>query len=207
MFTSRAEYRLSLREDNADARLTPTGRELGVVDDERWSAFERKRAVVARESARLRSVVVQPARLTPPDRRILTADLARPTTALELLRRPDLGHAAVTKLSMVGRMQGDDHAPEFALQVATTLETEARYAGYIERQQREIARQAKQESLRMPDDLDYAGVRGLSHENRQRLAAARPATLGQASRLEGMTSSAVSLLLIHLKKRYLKKTA
>jgi tRNA uridine 5-carboxymethylaminomethyl modification enzyme len=208
MFTSRAEYRLSLREDNADARLTPTGRDLGLVDDERWAEFERKQAALVREGERLSSILVHPARLTAVDRCILTMNLARPTTARELLRRPDLDYTAVTNLSMVGGMHGDDGAPpEFALQVATTLETEARYAGYIERQQREIARQAKQESLRMPDDLDYAGVRGLSHENRQRLAAARPATLGQASRLEGMTPSAVSLLLIHLKKRYLKQTA
>jgi tRNA uridine 5-carboxymethylaminomethyl modification enzyme len=216
MFTSRAEYRLSLREDNADERLTPLGRVLGLVDDERWSAFECKQAAVAREGERLSSVVVHGARLTAADRRILTTELARPTTALDLLCRPDLDHAAVTSLSMVGAMEvgetdgidvDDGAPPEFILQVATALETKARYAGYIERQQREIAKHAKQECLRLPEDLDYSGVRGLSNENRQRLDAARPATLGQAARLEGMTPSAVSLLLIHLKKRYLKKTA
>jgi tRNA uridine 5-carboxymethylaminomethyl modification enzyme len=207
MFTSRAEYRLTLREDNADERLTPVGRELGLVDDVRWAWFERKQALVAKESARLGAIVVHPARLTDGDRQILGHGYSRESNALELLRRPELGYADVTALSAVGARPAGAETDEVHDQVATRLEVCARYAGYIERQQREIAKLAKQETLALPDDLDYTTVHGLSNEVRQRLTAARPVTLGQASRLEGMTPSAVSLILIHLKKRHLKKTA
>jgi tRNA uridine 5-carboxymethylaminomethyl modification enzyme len=207
MFTSRAEYRLTLREDNADERLTPVGRELGLVDDVRWAWFERKQALVASESTRLGAIVVHPARLTDGDWQILGDGYARESNALELLRRPELGYADVTALSAVGLPLAGTEPGELHEQVATRLEVCARYAGYIERQQREIAKLAKQESLALPDDLDYGRMHGLSNEARQRLTAARPATLGQASRLEGMTPSAVSLILIHLKKRHLKKTA
>ncbi len=208
MFTSRAEYRLTLREDNADERLTPAGRRLGLVDDLRWAHFERKQSAIAREDSRLAALTVHPGRLTDSDRSIPGLDLARASTALELLARPGLGYAGVSSLSMVGAMPVEDALPqEFAEQVASALEVRARYAGYIERQRRDIAKQAKQESLVLPGNLDYAEVHGLSNEARQRLAAARPVTLGQASRLEGMTPSAVSLVLIHLKKRALKQTA
>ena len=183
MFTSRAEYRLLLREDNADLRLTPVGRDLGLVDERRWSAFNAKRDAIAGEKKRLQSV-------------------------LPLLKRPEYAYADLIALPDIGASDVTASMPaEQRAQVELQLEVEARYAGYIDRQQREIAQHAKQEMLRLPDDIDYALVDGLSNEARQRLQLTRPATIGQASRLEGMTPSAVSLLLIHLKKRQLKKSA
>lgn len=201
MFTSRAEYRLTLREDNADARLTPTGRELGLVDDERFRTYEEKQSRVAAEEARLAGVLVRPERLDDADRAVFEKPLSREATALELLKRPELDHAKVTALSVVGPMETSADGAELDEQVRGQLDVAAKYSGYIERQEREIARHAKQEALRLPTDLDYADVHGLSNEARQRLASSRPATIGQASRLEGMTPSAISLLLIHLRKR------
>jgi tRNA uridine 5-carboxymethylaminomethyl modification enzyme len=183
-----AEYRLMLREDNADLRLTPKGRELGLVDDERWAAFETKGDAVAAEQARFAAT---------------TADGAR---AAALLKRPELGYAAVVE--KIGRSEALDVLDEEQReQVEQQVEVQAKYAGYIDRQEREIAKHAKQESLRLPEDIDYATVDGLSNEARQKLITARPTTLGQASRLEGMTPSAVSLILVHLKKRQLQKSA
>ncbi len=176
MFTSRAEYRLLLREDNADLRLTPTGRELGLVNDARWSVFNAKCESLAGERARLKSVLPL---LKRPEYRYV-----------DLVAQPGFGASELTAAM-------EDEQRE---QVELQLEVEARYAGYIDRQQREIAQHAKQEALRLPESMDYAEVRGLSTEARQRLEATRPVTLGQASRLEGMTPSAVSLLLVHLKK-------
>jgi tRNA uridine 5-carboxymethylaminomethyl modification enzyme len=202
MFTSRAEYRLLLREDNADARLTPIGRQLGLVDDRRFRAFERKRDLVASEQTRLGRIVVRAAQATEADLRLLGADYSRDSKAIELLRRPELKVRDLVALSAVDA--GDWRAglcDEEVEQVELQLEVQAKYHGYIERQQREIARHAKQESLALPRNIDYASVAGLSNEARQKLAAARPVTLGQASRLEGVTPSAVSLMLIHLKKR------
>lgn len=208
MFTSRAEYRLTLREDNADLRLTPKGRELGLVDEERWAIFNAKRDAVEKEQARLASIVIRPGALTENDRRLIGKELTRESTAAELLCRPEMDYAAVSGISTVGMFDASELASvEQRAQVELQLEVQAKYAGYIERQEREIAQQAKQESLRLPDDIDYEVVNGLSNEARQRLVAARPMTLGQASRLEGMTPSAVSLLLIHLKKRQMKKIA
>lgn len=192
MFTSRAEYRLTLREDNADLRLTPKGRELGLVDDERWNIFNAKRDAVAAEQKRLDSITVK----------------STGTKAAALLKRPEITYQDVIALPEVG--SGDMSAlidDEQREQVELQLEVQAKYAGYIARQEREIAKQAKQESLRLPEDIDYEVVAGLSNEALQKLMASRPVTLGQASRLEGMTPSAVSLLLIHLKKRQLKKSA
>lgn len=192
MFTSRAEYRLTLREDNADLRLTPKGRELGLVDDERWNIFNAKRDAVAAEQKRLDSITVK----------------STGTKAAALLKRPEITYQDVIALPEVG--SGDMSAlidDEQREQVELQLEVQAKYAGYIARQEREIAKQAKQESLRLPEDIDYEVVDGLSNEALQKLMASRPVTLGQASRLEGMTPSAVSLLLIHLKKRQLKKSA
>ncbi len=206
MFTSRAEYRLLLREDNADLRLTPAGRDLGLVDDDRWMLFDRKREAVAREQERLAAITVRPAQLSDADTELLQQHLQRDTTAIELLRRPELGYREVSGLSMVGA-GATTVSDEQREQVELQLEVQAKYAGYIQRQQREIARHAKQEALRLPENIDYLSITGLSNEARQRLESSRPATLGQASRLEGMTPSAVSLLLIHLKKRQLKKTA
>jgi len=192
MFTSRAEYRLMLREDNADLRLTPMGRELGLVNDERWSTFSAKREAVEKEQARLDSITVKSAG----------------AKAAALLKRPEYKYRDVVALAEVGASADDSlQSVEQYEQVALQLEVRAKYAGYIDRQEKEIAKHAKQEALRLPEDIDYEAVRGLSNEARQKLVAARPATLGQASRLEGMTPSAVSLLLIHLKKRQLKKSA
>ncbi len=188
MFTSRAEYRLLLREDNADQRLTEKGRELGLVDDGRWAIFNTKYEAVSAEQRRLAGLA------------------ANGTKAGALLKRPEFGYAEVVDL--VGRSTSlDAMQDEQREQVELQLEVQAKYAGYIDRQEREIAKQAKQESLCLPEDIDYAGVDGLSNEARQKLAAARPTTLGQASRLEGMTPSAVSLILVHLKKRQMRKSA
>ena len=188
MFTSRAEYRLLLREDNADLRLTPKGRELGLVDDERWAAFNAKCEAVAAEQQRLADVA------------------AEGVKAITLLKRPEYGYAEVAEL--VGRGDAIQAlSDEQREQAEQQVEVQAKYAGYIDRQEREIAKHAKQESLRLPADIDYESVDGLSHEARQKLIAARPETLGQASRLEGMTPSAVSLILVHLKKRQLQKSA
>jgi tRNA uridine 5-carboxymethylaminomethyl modification enzyme len=208
MFTSRAEYRLTLREDNADLRLTPVGRDLGLVDDERWRQFESKRDRVEEESGRLDGILVRPTMLTSDDREIIGADFKREVRAGELLRRPGFDYQRVTSLSGVG--DGGWRAgllPEFIEQVELQLEVQARYDGYIERQQREIEKHARQEHVQLPADLDYAAVTGLSTEARQRLESARPETLGHASRLEGVTPSTVSLLLIHLKKRQLQKVS
>ena len=192
MFTSRAEYRLTLREDNADLRLTPTGRELGLVDDERWQTYNAKWDAVAKEQRRLDGIFVK----------------EESTTAAALLKRPELRYRDVVAFAAVGATDAAAlHADEQNEQVELQLEVRAKYSGYIERQQREIEKHAKQESLRLPEDINYEAVDGLSNEARQKLIAARPITLGQASRLEGMTPSAVSLLLVHLKKRQLKKSA
>jgi tRNA uridine 5-carboxymethylaminomethyl modification enzyme len=207
MFTSRAEYRLLLREDNADLRLTPVGRDLGVVDDHRWQLFNTKRDAVSREQDRLQGIFVRPESLDDNDRKILGA-MQRECRATELLRRPELGYADLTTLSAVGSGSWQQHMSDEQLeQVVQQLEVQARYEGYIERQQREIDKHARQEALILPDDIDYANVTGLSTEARQRLLVARPVTLGHASRLEGVTPSTVSLLLIHLKKRHLKRSA
>jgi tRNA uridine 5-carboxymethylaminomethyl modification enzyme len=185
MFTSRAEYRLTLREDNADQRLTPIGRKLGLIGDTRWSAFNNKINAIEAEQQRLGAIRIKPDGVS----------------AAELLKRPEKRYADVVEMAQVGKMKTTLEA-EPREQVENQVEVQAKYAGYIGRQEREIAKQAKQESLRLPEDLDYDNVNGLSNEARQRLQIARPLTLGQASRLEGMTPSAVSLLLIHLKKRY-----
>ncbi len=207
MFTSRAEYRLLLREDNADLRLTPVGRDLGLVDDHRWQVFNEKRDALVQEQDRLQGIFVRPERFNDSDRRILGA-LQKECRAAELLRRPELGYADITALSSVGRGRWQEHmCDEQAGQVVRQLEAQARYEGYIERQQREIDKHARQETLVLPEDIDYGSVTGLSTEARQRLAGARPLTLGHASRLEGVTPSSVSLLLIHLKKRNLQRTA
>jgi tRNA uridine 5-carboxymethylaminomethyl modification enzyme len=202
MFTSRAEHRLLLREDNADARLTPRGRGLGLVDDERWALFEAKQQAIASELARLTARRFKPAQI-PADwaRRVLgTAAPARDVTALELLRRPEVGFQELTELDpeLAIRPLPDDR---LVAQVQRDLSVQASYAGYIERAQQEIERASTQEHTPLPEDLDYAALGGLSNEVRQQLAAVRPATLGQAARVPGVTPAAVSILLVHLRRR------
>jgi tRNA uridine 5-carboxymethylaminomethyl modification enzyme len=205
MFTSRAEYRLLLREDNADFRLTPKARELGLIDDERWRFFEAKREATEREVARLERSVVQPNDVTPDEAlAVFGGELTRPSHAFDLLRRPEVSHAALTSLAAVGApqwMTADDADERLVEQVRLQVEVRAKYSGYIERQQEEIERQRRHEETKLPPDLDYAEVRGLSTEVRQRLQQVRPATLGQAARVPGVTPAAISLLLVHLKKR------
>ena len=196
MFTSRAEHRLLLREDNADARLTPTGRRLGLVDDHRWRIFGAKQDAIAAERERLGGIVIQPADAA------LEPALRREQRALELLKRPDVDYAWLIGLKTVGqRVAGEDEYPELGEQINGQVEIEARYAGYVQRQHDEIARNRGTDELKLPEDLDYALIHGLSHEIRQKLSRQRPATVGQASRISGVTPVAVSLLLVHLKKR------
>jgi tRNA uridine 5-carboxymethylaminomethyl modification enzyme len=200
MFTSRAEYRLTLREDNADLRLTPRGRELGLVDDERWRFFEAKRAGVERELHRLQHAWVRPGTDAGAVAEARFGALSREQRGLELLRRPEVAYEAL--VGVVGQ-SGDDWREDERLadQVPLQVDVQAKYRGYIERQHEEIERQRRHEETRLPDDFDYAAVRGLSNEVRQRLLEHRPATLGQAARIPGITPAAVSLLLIHLKRR------
>ena len=203
MFTSRAEYRLLLREDNADLRLTPQGRALGLVDDERWSFFEFKRNAVDSEIARLERVVVHPHHLHAEQAQaLLGMQLIREAHAFDLLRRPEATYQTLTAIEHVGmpdwmRSNADERLRE---QVQRQVEVQARYSGYIDRQQTEIDRQRRQEELTVPADIEYAQVRGLSNEVRQRLASVRPDTVGQASRIPGVTPAAISLLLVHLKR-------
>ncbi|TFH87546.1 tRNA uridine-5-carboxymethylaminomethyl(34) synthesis enzyme MnmG [Billgrantia azerbaijanica] len=195
MFTSRAEYRLLLREDNADLRLTEAGRTLGLVDDARWSAFCDKREAIEREHARLKTTWVQPG--TPAAEAVAAKTgkpLAREYCLLDLLKRPELGYGDVAALG--GEPVGDPA-------VAEQVQIQAKYQGYIDRQQDEIDKLKRHEATPLPADLDFAQVEGLSHEIRQKLSEARPETLAQAARISGVTPAAVSILLIHLKKRRL----
>jgi tRNA uridine 5-carboxymethylaminomethyl modification enzyme len=204
MFTSRAEYRLSLREDNADLRLTDIGRKFGMVSDERWSLFNRKRDAVAKEVSRLQGTSVNPKSL-PPEvaTELIGQPIERDYTLADLLRRPDLSHAQVNAVGeIVGAPSVEEILPaNLQVQVIEQVEIQSKYAGYIVRQQAEIARQEHNENLDLPLDMDYAEVRGLSKEVQQKLNQHRPQTLGQASRISGITPAAASLLLVHMKKR------
>jgi tRNA uridine 5-carboxymethylaminomethyl modification enzyme len=204
MFTSRAEYRLSLREDNADLRLTEQGRRLGCVDDLRWDAFNRKRDAVARELERLKSTSVNAHLLGDGEaERLLGKDIEREYALADLLRRPEVTYRELLTLRTAeGARVGEpvDGAADPA--VAEQVEIQVKYAGYISRQQHEVARHESHETTRIPADLDYSAVRGLSIEVRQKLAAQRPETVGQAARTSGVTPAAISLLLVHLKRRH-----
>ncbi|MCE9639082.1 MAG: tRNA uridine-5-carboxymethylaminomethyl(34) synthesis enzyme MnmG, partial [Betaproteobacteria bacterium] len=196
MFTSRAEYRLSLREDNADMRLTEIGRGLGVVDDRRWQHFERKRETVTRELERLKSTWVNPNVIAQHEyERVLGQTIEREYTLLDLLRRPNVNYASLMTLPDAGPAVADT-------QVAEQVEIQCKYQGYITRQQDEITRQTAYETTRLPADLDYGGVHGLSIEVQQKLNQHRPETLGQAARMSGVTPAAISLLLVHLKRGF-----
>ncbi len=199
MFTSRAEYRLSLREDNADMRLTQIGHELGIVDDKRWQHFERKHAAVAQEVERLKSTWVNPKVVAAAQaERVLGQPLERDYTLQDLLRRPGVGYASLMTLPGAGPGVDD-------LQVAEQAEIQTKYHGYIERQRDEVARQEAYETTRLPSDIDYRLVRGLSIEVQQKLNQHRPETLGQAARISGITPAAISLLMVHLKRGLLAK--
>ena len=196
MFTSRAEYRLQLREDNADLRLTEHGRRLGLVDDARWNAFGIKRDAVARELERLKSTYVNPAVVAAHDAlRVLGQPIEREYPLVDLLRRPNVGYASLMSLPAAGPGVAD------AI-VAEQVEIATKYEGYIDRQRDEIARHRGQEEQPLPLDFDYRAVRGLSNEVQQKLNAHKPATLGQAGRISGVTPAAVALLLVHLKRGF-----
>jgi len=205
MFTSRAEHRLLLREDNADLRLTPVGRELGLVDDERWRLFEDKSRLTDREVGRLKDARVRP-ETVPAEwaARVLHTPLARDCCAFDLMKRPDVACEDVWQL--VGSPAWRDVDDRLPPQIRAQIEVHAKYAGYIERQHDEIERQRRNEETTLPADLDYAVVSGLSNEVRQKLAQARPTTLGQAGRIPGVTPAAISILLVHMKKRSLQRT-
>jgi tRNA uridine 5-carboxymethylaminomethyl modification enzyme len=197
MFTSRAEYRLQLREDNADMRLTETGRQLGLVGEERWRAFNEKREAVIREEQRLKSTWVNPAVLGNAEAiRVLGKTIEREYCLYDLLRRPDVDYAALMTLPGAGTV-----VPEA---VAQQVEISAKYQGYIERQHNEIKQQAAQEEHPLPATLDYREVRALSIEAQQRLNQHKPETIGQASRISGITPADISLLLVHLKRGFRK---
>jgi tRNA uridine 5-carboxymethylaminomethyl modification enzyme len=196
MFTSRAEYRLQLREDNADLRLTEIGRKLGLVDDIRWAAFEMKRESIVREQERLRGSWVNPRILQAEDAvRVLGKPIEREYSLYELLRRPDVDYAKLMTLPGAGEPVADE-------KVSEQVEIQAKYHGYIERQREEIGKNEQYESLRLPENMDYREVRGLSIEVQQKLNLNKPETIGQAARISGVTPAAVSLLLVHLKRGF-----
>jgi len=209
MFTSRAEFRLQLREDNADARLTETGRHLGLVDDARWDAFCRKRDAVSRETERLKSTWVHPGLLPAADaERLIGKALEHEHTLIDLLRRPGVGFDTVAAVAAIARPDAGVSRETLVAELGAPLagavieqvEIATKYAGYIDKQVDEVQRAAAYEHLALPDTLDYAQVTALSHEVRQKLSRHRPATLGQASRISGVTPAAISLLLVHLRK-------
>ncbi|WP_093298275.1 tRNA uridine-5-carboxymethylaminomethyl(34) synthesis enzyme MnmG [Pseudoxanthomonas sp. CF385] len=194
MFTSRAEYRLQLREDNADLRLTETGRALGLVDDARWQRFDAKREAIARETGRLRALWATPANAMGRDvADTLGVQVSRETNVLDLIKRPELDYAKLMAVPSIG--PGVDDA-----QVAEQVEIGVKYAGYLDRQRDEIERQQRNESTPIPAGFDFAGVRGLSAEVQQKLERVQPETIGQAQRIPGMTPAAISLLLVHLER-------
>ena len=203
MFTSRAEHRLLLREDNADLRLTPIGRELGLVGDERWAFFEAKRSGSERELARFRATRIKASDIPLEwQSRVLGDSATRDAlSAFDLLRRPEVDYDDVVELVGPMPVSAEEHVDDrLAPQIRAQLEVAAKYTGYIERQEEEIARLRRNEETRLPPDLDYSRVAGLSNEVRQKLEQIRPATVGQAARVSGVTPAAVSILLVHLKK-------
>jgi tRNA uridine 5-carboxymethylaminomethyl modification enzyme len=202
MFTSRAEYRLSLREDNADMRLTGIGREMGLLDDYRWEVFCRKQEAVSRETSRLEDIWVGPKHEAAPlVSQLLGQDLSHECNLTELLRRPGVTYEAITALGdgmWAPEVLDDDIG--LASQISDQVEISVKYQGYIDRQAIEIGRQANNESFPLSESLDYTQVVGLSKEVQQKLNLHKPATLGQAGRISGVTPAALSLLLVHLKK-------
>ncbi len=200
MFTSRAEYRLMLREDNADKRLTPVGRELGIVDDVRWAAYSAKQEAVEAEFTRLRTSKLAPEKVDQAHvTKVLGEPLNKSTTALELLRRPNIDYT--TLMALLGETS------EVSEEVSEQVVINTKYAGYIDRQKTEIDKLQRHENTNLPSDLDYSNVRGLSNEVREKLQNAKPQSLGQAARISGVTPAAVSLLLVHLKRTGLSQAS
>jgi tRNA uridine 5-carboxymethylaminomethyl modification enzyme len=198
MFTSRAEYRLQLREDNADMRLTEVGRKLGLVDDERWEIFNRKQEAIAKEQARLRKTFVQPANVPrETQQQILGKVLEHEYSLFELLRRPEVTYDALLSLIPCPDVLTED--------VKEQVEIAAKYQGYIDRQKDEIAKQKGSEAIKLGAEINYADVHGLSNEARQKLTAHKPETIGQASRISGITPATISLLLVYMKRKYKKQ--
>jgi len=194
MFTSRAEYRLSLREDNADLRLTPQARALGLISDEKWAQFEYKQQAIEQEKQRLRDLWVRPQ--TPGGQQLsqqLTTAFTEEARAIDLLRRTDVNYAGLMSVEGVGPGVSEKS-------VAAQVETQVKYAGYIDRQQKEIEKNERHATLALPDQLDYASIPGLSNELQEKLRKIKPQTLGQATRIPGMTPSAISLLLVYAKR-------
>jgi len=204
MFTSRAEFRLQLREDNADMRLTEAGRRLGLVGDVRWDAFNRKRDAVSRETQRLKALWVSPRNLPGAEsERVLGKAIDHEYSLGDLLRRPDVSYAALMSLDAGAYVDPDisrEVLGELFEPVVEQIEIAAKYSGYIDRQKDEVERAAHYENLKLPPDMDYMQVAALSIEVRQKLDKHRPETLGLASRISGVTPAAISLLLVHLKK-------
>lgn len=211
MFTSRAEFRLQLREDNADMRLTETGRRLGLVDDVRWDAFCRKRDAVSRETERLKTTWINPAVVEPVEsERVLGKALEHEYNLFDLLRRPGVDYSGLLSLNTGAFASADvsrETLGDLHDAVIEQIEISAKYSGYIDRQREEVERAAHYENLPLPADLDYTQVAALSIEVRQKLQKHRPQTLGQASRISGITPAAVSLLLVHLKKGHFRGAA
>lgn len=209
MFTSRAEFRLQLREDNADMRLTEVGRQLGLVDELRWAAFNRKRDAVSRETQRMKSTWINPSMLAAEDaHRLLGAPLDHEYTLADLLRRPHVDYDMVAELHAVARPGVDTSRSQLGAELGETLadavieqvQVGIKYAGYIDKQVRDVNRISELEGFPLPADLDYSAIQALSHESRQKLSLHRPATLGQAARISGITPASVSLLMVYLKK-------
>nr|MDQ3057488.1 tRNA uridine-5-carboxymethylaminomethyl(34) synthesis enzyme MnmG [Pseudomonadota bacterium] len=201
MFTSRAEYRLQLREDNADARLTTIGRELALVDDARWQRFEKKREAVETETARLSALWASPNNALGAALKChIGLEVSRETNAIDLLRRPELDYATLMQVPEMGPAVSD------AI-VAEQIEIETKYSGYLARQREDIQRQQRNETTSIPTDFDYVTANGLSAEVRQKLERVRPQTVGQAQRIPGMTPAAISLLLVHLERQRRERAA
>jgi len=194
MFTSRAEYRLTLREDNADLRLTEHGRELGLVDDRRWAAFTEKRSAVEAEQQRLAAIWITPENSAGKDLQSLHGiELSKEVRALDLMKRPEINYAKLIKIPAISPGVGDP-------KVAEQVEIQVKYAGYLNRQQQEVSRNRRMESQNIPPGFEYSSVNGLSAEVEEKLTAQRPQTIGQAGRIPGVTPASISLLLVHLKR-------
>jgi tRNA uridine 5-carboxymethylaminomethyl modification enzyme len=194
MFTSRAEYRLILREDNADLRLSEIAHDLGLLGEEQWRLFSEKREAITREQQRLNDIWIQPGTTMAKSlESILAKPLSKECRALDLMKRPEVDYKKLTQIDQLGPPVSD-------IRVAEQVETQVKYAGYLNRQKEEIEKARRYEDKNIPEQMEYDQVKGLSNEVRQKLIDHRPATLGQAGRISGITPAAISLLLVHIKK-------